>query len=328
MTAKETRKNNIDALLSGIPEAQPIIPANTPPKNTAKEPASVPKVDNKTDEVDNNSSEIDNQDTEKNQKTSEARQNDPLKVEKAPKNDEKSNSSSEKSAPSDETHTENDASLDEYGNPLPKPKMYTEEEVQKMIRDRLKRGQYKDQQPQQQPSPQQVKEAKDAGFEYDENSSETWSQQLKTFVKNTVKEMTQEDHQHREIQRQKQAEVEFESKMLQGMGNFNDFVEALDNKPITDAMMMGIRGLDNPAAFLYAAAKKHPQELERISKIADPYQQISEMGRLHERMVKRKSGSNGPRPLSRDHSDVNEKIPAKVAIEHLIEQDALARRRR
>ena len=37
--------------------------------------------------------------------------------------------------------------IDEYGNPIAKPKMYSEEEVQRMIRDRLSRGRQAAEQP-------------------------------------------------------------------------------------------------------------------------------------------------------------------------------------
>src|ERR1044071_6771502 len=41
-----------------------------------------------------------------------------------------------------EEHQEEKGRIDEYGNPIEKPKMYSEDEVQRMIRERLSRGRH------------------------------------------------------------------------------------------------------------------------------------------------------------------------------------------
>jgi hypothetical protein len=113
------------------------------------------------------------------------------------------------------------------------------------------------------------------------------------------------------------------------MSQYPDFVKTLSDKPVTNDMMMAVQGLENPAAFLYTVAKKMPGELDRISKIPNPYIQVAEMGRLHEKLSKAKPSSNAPKPLSRDSSDISEKAaPARVPIEHLIAEDAKSRYRR
>jgi hypothetical protein len=61
--------------------------------------------------------------------------------------------------------------------------------------------------------------------------------------------------------------------------------------------------MDNPAAFLYAAAKRNPQELERISKIRDPFAQAREMGNLESSMRRNKPTTKAPRPLGRTPED-------------------------
>lgn len=292
---------NIDGLISGIPEAQPISAENSP---VNKEPAKsedvkgteLPLNDVKVQENSSNSSNEPQDDSF----IDSRKEVEPPKVAETP-----------------------EANLDEYGNELPKPKMYSEEEVQRMIRDRLKRGAFR--QEAEQPTPQQTQQAQEVGFEYDENSGQTWTQQLERFVENTVQNMGQKQQKQAAEVRERQIQQEFEHKFLDGMGKYPDFVETLTDKPITNDMMKGIRGLQNPAAFLYAVAKKQPGELERIARIPDPYQQSAEMGRLHERMTKAKKSSSAPAPVTQDRGDVNEKSPPKYSIDHLIQEDAAKR---
>jgi hypothetical protein len=148
------------------------------------------------------------------------------------------------------------------------------------------------------------------------------------FVKEAIQEVSQDQVRERQEYAKRQAEAEFESKLFSGMSKYPDFVNVLSETPVSDAMVMGIRGLDNPAAFLYAAAKRHPEELARIGKINDPYQQAAEMGRLHDRIAKAKRASSAPRPLSQDRSDVSEKVAPKYSIDHLIHEHAKDRYRR
>lgn len=317
---------SIDGLISNIPEAQPINPANSPSAKPENK-----KVDVKAANLTQNAPKIDDHEnilTEKLQKSE--------KPEKIPENsqtdDKKQQNSStftniqEGDDKSSEDAASSENEMDEYGNPVVKAKVYTEEQVQQMIRDRLKRGAFRNEQ---QPSPQQVQQAQDSGFQYDENSEQTWSQQLEGFVENTMKKVNERHQREQQKFVQKRAQEEFESKFHAGMAKYPDFVQTLQDKPVSDNMMMAVRGLENPAAFLYTAAKKMPGELERISKIGDPYVQAAEMGRLHEKLSKPKSSSNAPRPLSHDRSDISEKAaPARVPIEHLIDEDARNRVRR
>ena len=151
---------------------------------------------------------------------------------------------------------------------------------------------------------QQVQQAaKD--FEYDPNASGDWQQQLASFVKQTVKSMN--DEQANERQRHEEAKVqqEFESKFRDGMSKFSDFVDVVESLPfeITNPMTLATRAMADPASFLYAAAKRNPQELERISKIRDPYAQMTEMGKLEERMRRNKQTTTAPRPMGRTQED-------------------------
>ncbi len=210
------------------------------------------------------------------------------------------------------------SSVDEYGNPIEPPKTYTEEEVQNLIRQRLARVKNTEQ-----PTQQQVRQATEE-FKQDPNSEENWETQLETFIDKTI-----EKRQAKQTQQQWQAQesakqADFEARFNTGMGKYSDFHQVVANKPITDSMMLAARGLENPAAFIYGAAKLHPQELTRIANIADPYAQAAEVGRLHERMVKtRNATSNAPKPLEAPKSDVTSKrVDERPPIDYLIQQHA------
>lgn len=163
------------------------------------------------------------------------------------------------------------------------------------------------QQLEQQGASQQVQQAaKD--FEYDPNDDGTWQQQLASFVKQTVSQMHQDERRFAQEQEEKSAHQEFAKKFTQGMDRFDDFTKIVANQPIDDAMTLALRGMEDPAAFIYAASKRQPQELERISKLRDPYARMVEMGKLEERMRKNKPTTKAPKPLGRIKDDG--KIPS------------------
>lgn len=226
---------------------------------------------------------------------------------------------------------------DEYGNDKPPSKMYSEEEVSarinEAVRDRLAR--FERNNGQQQPSQQQVQNQAQ-GFEYNADSPETWQQQLETFVETTVAKMSQKQAQQAKAQRDQQAQAEYEVKFSQGMRKFKDYADVVRSQPITDAMVLASRGISDPAAFFYAASKRMPQELERISRMPDEYAQMVEIGRLEERMRKAKPGTSAPKPVGRTQEDstIAHKSDRQPSIEELIGQAdakkraALERRRR
>lgn len=156
-----------------------------------------------------------------------------------------------------------------------------------------------------QPMQQAVKD-----FEYDPESSGDWQQQLASFVKQTVNSMTRDQQDLQARNEELRNQQEFESKFREGMGRFNDFVDVMDDLSfeISNPMTLATRAMSDPAAFLYAAAKRNPQELERISKLRDPYAQMTEMGKLEERMRKNKPSTKAPRPLERTQE--NAAIPS------------------
>ena len=150
-------------------------------------------------------------------------------------------------------------------------------------------------------------------FEYNPDESGDWQQQLAQFVRQEVKSMARVEQEEQERHRESQVQAEFETKFRNGMVKFEDFRDVISSLPceITNPMTLATRAMDNPAAFLYAAAKRHPQELERISKIRDPYAQVTEMGKLEERMRKNKPTTKAPRPLGRTPEDSHSNAPKK-----------------
>jgi hypothetical protein len=208
---------------------------------------------------------------------------------------------------------------DEYGNKVPKSKVYTEEEVQAMIRKRLKlHHEEKQQQPQYQPQQQQQVE----GFEHDSNNEQPWEVQLENHIKQTVQKLETEKQQHAWQAEQQRAQAEFESRFTNGMSKYSDFTDVVSGKPITNGIMMAARSMADPAAFIYAAAKQQPAELERISKITDPYVLAAEVGRLEERMKKARNVSKAPKPPTKTKGDVADKGFVKANIDDLIRHDA------
>lgn len=180
---------------------------------------------------------------------------------------------------------------DEYGNETIE-KLYTQDEVNQMMRERHKREAKREE--------AKPKTENDAG-------EQNWEAELENFVESTVKKLSQkEEHQKRE-EHLRRMQVEFEDKMFKGMGKYKDFADVVGNKPITDAMVLATRQMKDPAAFLYAAAKTQSKELERISQIADPYFQAAEMGRLEEKMKKLSGATRSPTPVSDIRSDIESK---------------------
>ena len=210
--------------------------------------------------------------------------------------------------------------VDDYGN--------EREPENEAIRERLARQARKHQaeidslraQLAQQGASQDVQQAA-RDFEYDPEAKGDWQQQLASFVKQTVNSMSREQQEHQMRTQEAQVQQEFESKFRDGMGKFNDFVDVIESLPfqITNPMTLATRAMADPAAFLYAAAKRNPQELERIAKIRDPYAQMTEMGKLEERMRKNKSSTQAPKPLARSNDDGGMPAPPKKKTEPSIE---------
>lgn len=191
--------------------------------------------------------------------------------------------------------------LDDYGNDKPEARTYTEDEVNerinKAVRERLARMERNGQQ--QAATPNNVPQ----GFEYNSDSEANWQQQLESFVEQTVSRMSSKQAEKHQAHRERQAQEDFEQKFHNNMSRFSDFKDVVGVQPITDSMTLSLRAMNDPAAFIYAASKRNPQELERISKIGDPYSQMVEMGKLEERMRKSSPGTTAPKPLGKTKED-------------------------
>jgi hypothetical protein len=224
----------------------------------------------------------------------------------------------EKAAP-EPTESRSDSPIDEYGNPVAKPKMYTEDEVQAMIKRRLK-NRPDLQEPA--PAPKPAQPSSKADSEPSE-SAEDWESQLNQYIDKRVENREKEAREREWRDRAVQEQTEFETKFTTGMSKYQDFREVVADKPITDTMMLATKSLGNPASFIYAACKLHPNEISRISRITDPYSQALEVGRLHERMVKDQAvASRASKPLEAPKGDVADRRFAPVSIDSRIAEHA------
>lgn len=192
--------------------------------------------------------------------------------------------------------------VDEYGTEIPKPeKVYTQAEVEAMIRDRVSRMKQGDFQ---QPSPTQLQPMQEAA-----NIPEgDWEAQLESFIDQTLSKREQKLQDQRWQQQAQEAQTQFEIKFNEGVAKYPDFEQVIYGKSLTPQMVLATRGMNDPAAFIYAAAKTQAKELARISSIGDPMTQAVEMGQLAERMRKSRSQvSQAPRPIEAPKGDVVEK---------------------
>ena len=232
---------------------------------------------------------------------------------------EQSETESTPEQPKKDIEQPSDSSLDEYGNPIGKQRLYTEEELQQRIRERVARVKV----PQQEQIQQPVKQVQNDSEDGD------WVSQLESVIDHRLEKKQQDrvaqQWQHEESQRQHA----FEEKFSSGMSKYSDFQSVVAGKPITDTMMLASRSLDNPAAFVYGASKFHPQELERISRIPDAIAQASEVGRLHERMVKERNMiSKAPKPIETIRGDMPSKSNQGPSLDDRINQHAKQKLRR
>lgn len=224
----------------------------------------------------------------------------------------------------DEELTESPAAkeVDEYGNEAPPEKMYTLAELNdaknKAVRERLARMK-EDMTPQQAQQLQQHAQT----FNADPNSTESWQDQLEQFVEQTFNKISQKEVARQHQDKERQAHEEFTQKFTDGMGRFGDFREVVGSQPFDDPMTYALRGMKDPAAFAYAASKRHPEELKRISSLSDPYAKMVEMGKLEERMRKKPSSTNAPRPITRTPEDTTSKVKPKETSSSI--EDMIAR---
>lgn len=201
----------------------------------------------------------------------------------------------------DENQEENtDKDTDEYGNPKPEKKMYSEDEVnqriQEAVRERVARFERNNPDATQQ-------QKREATREIAQDEAQGWQEQLKGFVKQTFVEMNQEQQRETQQRQEQQQKAELESKILSGRGRFKDYDQRLMSAPITDAMLMAAGSADDPAAFLHRATEVAMDDLKRISQIQSPYKQMTEIGKLEDKLRHKKAQTKSPRPGSRVKDD-------------------------
>lgn len=204
----------------------------------------------------------------------------------------------------------------EYGLEAEAPKTYTKAEMDayanQIVRDRLARLERNSGQ---QATPQQVQQhaqATQQGFQYDENSTLGWEQQLEQFVMQVAdkREQTKAEQLKQAVEQVKLQE--FESKFKSGMSKFNDYHEVVGRFDIKDDMLLAASDIRDPAALFYAAAKRMPDELEKISRMESDYARAAAIGRLDEKLRKQAvKVSNAPKPVSQTKGDTTNSYQAK-----------------
>jgi len=222
----------------------------------------------------------------------------------------------EPEASSLDTHTESaDVEHDDYGTPVQKKpeKMYTQSEVQEMMRERLSRGQYAQQQEAQPVQQQQQYQDPNAPLE-------DWQRELEEFTEKVLEKREQKLHQQQWQQQERNIQAQFEAKFNQGMAKYPDFETVIVGKGITPDMVIATRGMNDPAAFLYAAAKSQPKELERIASIPDKLAQAVEIGKLEERMRKVRKTTGAPAPVSATAGDMPERRSSRAIDDMILER--------
>jgi hypothetical protein len=302
---------SVDDLLVKVQQNEPVTPSETASKaEDAQE--SVP--------VESNRDKNDTQEDKGEEKLTHLEQFRKDKEEFLSKEPEESTKTDDKSHQDDV----NDNSHDDYGNEVPKSKMYTEEEVQAMIRKRLKLR-AEEQQPQQQPYQDQryYNQQQPPDVAQSQQGEEPgWEVQLENHIKHTVQKMEADKQEHAWQAEQQRAQADFETRFTGGMAKYADFSDVVAGKPITNGIMMAARSMQDPAAFIYAAAKQQPKELERIAQITDPYVLAAEVGRLEERMRKARTVTKAPKPLTLTKGDMADKGNVRQNLDDLIRADA------
>ena len=217
------------------------------------------------------------------------------------------------------TQSESEAKeTDDYGTPVSKKeKVYTEAEVQEMIRRRVKEK-HEPAQPIQQQQSQPA----------NEGDGESWEAQLESFVEQTLSKREQKLQEQSWQQAQQHRQAEFEIKFNSGAAKYDDFESVVMGKPLTPQMVTATMGMDNPAAFIYAAAKSQAGELDRISKIPDPLIQAVELGKLEERMKKAKAHvSSAPRPIDMVKGDVGDRVQKRNSVDDILRAEMRAKKK-
>lgn len=295
--------SNIDDLLMGIGNTQQATTPEHKDKLQKQDEEKAPVEEIEQDEPEYGDDHEAGNDTE---------EFDDVEESEADQNEEEDNKPEKKG----ESHEEGEEE-DEYGNKKERMSPGVKERLErkeKQHQREIEQRDYELQQLRQQLSNQgadsHVQKAA-ADFQYDPNDESSWQQQLTDFVKHTVTNMHTDEQQRTNQIKEQQNEYEFKQKFTKGMDRFDDFRKVVGAQPMDDAMTLALRAMADPSAFIYAASKRHPQEIERISKLPDPYVRMVEMGKLEERMRRNKPTTKTPRSLGRTREDATTKVIPK-----------------
>lgn len=212
--------------------------------------------------------------------------------------------------------SEEESTFDDYGQKTnKKEKLYTQAEVEQMMRDRNKRGEFAKKED------SSHEEPRNDGHNDDE--SEGWEEQFETLVDKSITKREKKIQEQQWKQRAEQEQAEFEIKFNTGAAKYSDFESVVIGKPITAQMAMATKAMKDPAAFIYAAAKTQAHELDRISKIVDPLVQAVEIGKLEERMRKgRVSNTAAPKPMDGVKGDVAHDKVKPRSVDDILREEA------
>lgn len=131
-----------------------------------------------------------------------------------------------------QSQSQDSTDLDDYGNKIDKkpPRVYTQEEVNEMIRDRLSRGQFAQQQENQVQQQQQQQQSSEP--------QEDWQKELEEFTLKTLEKREQLLHQQQWQQQERNIQAQFEAKFNQGMAKYPDFEQTIMGKGLTHRWLL------------------------------------------------------------------------------------------
>lgn len=294
--------SSIDDLLMGVGNSQqPATPEHK--EKTQEKPDPVEEMESDDEDLKDDANYDSDDETEDN------------KSDPSDDSDDDDEAKEDKKPDAEEGNTEPE--IDEYGNEKPR--------ISKGMKERLDRKdrQYQQEMAQRDHEISQLrsqlanqgasKEVQQAvkDFKYDPSEEVSWEKQLSDFVKSTVNNMHSEQQQDQRQAQERDQERAFQQKFTQGMDRFTDFREVVGKLPMDNDMTRALRGMSDPTAFIYAAAKRQSGEIERIAKLPDPYARMVEMGKLEERMRRNKTTTKAPRPLGRVKEDATARVTPK-----------------
>lgn len=247
------------------------------------------------------------------EKQADADDKEPEKDKESAPEPESHKADEETKAASDDKSPADGEAVDEYGNTIAKDRVYTQDEVNRMIRERLARAKQPDAVA---PAPAQATQPEPTA-----DGEESWETQLDTKIDQRVEQRELEKQQRAWEAKQQSEMAQYAEKFEAGSAKYTDFESVVTGKPITASMMMATKSMQDPAAFIYAVCKAQPAELERIAKIPDQHVQIAEMARLEERMKRPKATTNTPKPSRKISGDASSEMP-KYSVDQLIASHA------